>query len=58
LKAAGEVSGARREGFSAAHKVEWLYVAPDRPTQTGFVKGFNGRTSDDLLNLTTLGIWL
>lgn len=32
--------------------VEWHYIAPGQPTQTGFVESFNGRMRDELLNET------
>jgi transposase InsO family protein len=31
---------------------EWHYIAPDKPTQNGFVGSFNGRMRDELLNET------
>jgi putative transposase len=32
--------------------VEWLYIAPRKPTQNAFVEGFNGRFHDECLNDT------
>ncbi len=32
--------------------VEWHYIAPGKPTQSGFVESFNGRMRDELLNET------
>jgi transposase InsO family protein len=36
--------------WAKEHKVEWHYIAPGRPMQNGYVKSFNGRMRDDLLN--------
>src|SRR5437868_9028015 len=30
--------------------VEWHYIAPDKPTQNGFIESFNGRLRDECLN--------
>ena len=30
--------------------VEWLYIAPGKPMQNGFVESFNGRLRDECLN--------
>ena len=38
--------------WCAEHKVEWYYIAPGKPMQNGFVKSFNGRMRDELLNET------
>src|SRR3954465_11540238 len=32
--------------------VEWHYIAPGKPTQNAFIKSFNGRLRDELLNET------
>ncbi|MDB5454288.1 MAG: transposase, family, partial [Caulobacteraceae bacterium] len=32
------------------HRVAWHYIAAGKPTQNGFVEGFNGRMRDELLN--------
>ncbi len=32
--------------------VDWHYIAPDKPTQNGFVESFNRRMRDELLNET------
>ncbi|MGJ3627237.1 IS3 family transposase [Sphingomonas sp. MMS24-JH45] len=32
--------------------IKWHYIAPDKPTQNGFVESFNGRLRDELLNET------
>ncbi len=34
--------------------ITWHYIAPGRPTQNGYVKSFNGRMRDELLNETLL----
>ncbi|GIT89285.1 transposase [Roseobacter sp. OBYS 0001] len=31
-------------------KVDWHYIAPDKPMQNGFVESFNGRMRDECLN--------
>jgi len=31
-------------------KVEWHYIAPEKPMQNGFVESFNGRMRDERLN--------
>ncbi|MCJ9751922.1 IS3 family transposase [Neorhizobium sp. BETTINA12A] len=36
--------------WSKDHKVEWHYIAPERPMQNGYVESFNGRMRDELLN--------
>ena len=33
-------------------QVEWYYIAPGRPMQSGYVESFNGRMRDELLNET------
>ena len=33
-------------------KVEWHYIAPEKPQQNGFVESFNGRLRDECLNET------
>jgi transposase InsO family protein len=38
--------------FTAAHRIEWHYIAPGKPMQNGFVESFNGRMRDELLNET------
>jgi len=38
--------------WCSEHKVEWHYIAPDKPMQNGFVESFNGRMRDELLNET------
>ena len=32
------------------HGVDWHYIAPGRPMQNGYIKSFNGRMRDELLN--------
>lgn len=32
--------------------VNWLYIAPGKPTQNAFIESFNGRLRDELLNET------
>lgn len=32
------------------HKVEWHYIAPERPMQNDYIESFNGRMRDELLN--------
>jgi putative transposase len=34
-------------------RVEWLYIVPGKPTQNAFVKSFNGRLRDELVNEMT-----
>ncbi len=36
--------------WSKDHKVEWHSIAPGKPMQNGYVKSFNGRMRDELLN--------
>lgn len=36
--------------WSKDHRVEWHYIAPGKPMQTGYVESFNGRTRHELLN--------
>jgi putative transposase len=31
-------------------RVEWQYIAPGKPMQSGFIESFNGRLRDELLN--------
>lgn len=38
--------------WSSDHRIEWHYIAPGKPMQNGFVKSFNGRMRDELLNET------
>ena len=38
--------------WSGDARIEWHYIAPDKPTQNGFVESFNGRMRDELLNET------
>jgi putative transposase len=33
-------------------KVEWLYIAPGKPMQNGFIESFNGKLRDEKLNDT------
>ena len=33
-------------------KIEWRYIAPEKPMQNGFMESFNGRMRDGLLNKT------
>ena len=35
---------------SISGAVEWHYIAPGRPMQNGYIKSFNGRMRDELLN--------
>ena len=39
-------------GWCSDHKINWHYIAPGKPMQNGFVKSFNGRMRDELLNET------
>jgi transposase InsO family protein len=53
--------------FADDRKIDWHYIAPGKPTQNAFIKSFNGRLRDELLNETlfpslshtraTLGAW-
>jgi putative transposase len=53
--------------FADERKIDWHYIAPDKPTQNGFMESFNGRLRDELLNETlfpslnharaTLAVW-
>jgi putative transposase len=38
--------------WCAEAKVEWHYIAPDKPMQNGFVESFNGRMRDEFLDET------
>ena len=38
--------------WSQEARVEWHYIAPGKPTQNAFIKSFNGRLRDELLNET------
>jgi transposase InsO family protein len=33
-------------------QIEWHYIAPGKPTQNAFIKSFNGKLRDELLNET------
>jgi transposase InsO family protein len=37
-------------GWAKEHRLEWHYIAPGRPMQTGYIESFNGRMRDELLN--------
>jgi len=37
-------------GWAKDHGVEWHYIAPGRPMQSGYIESFNGRMRDELLN--------
>ena len=39
-------------GWAGAHRIDWHYIAPGKPTQNAFVESFNGRMRDELLNET------
>ena len=44
--------------WSGEARIDWHYIAPGRPMQSGYVESFNGRMRDELLNETlflTLG---
>jgi putative transposase len=36
--------------MAVGRKVEWHYIAPGKPMQSGFVESFNGRPRDECLN--------
>ena len=38
--------------WCAENRIEWHYIAPDKPMQNGFVESFNGRMRDEFLNET------
>lgn len=38
--------------WCSEHRIEWHYIAPGKPMQTGFVESVNGRMRDELLNET------
>jgi putative transposase len=38
--------------WSGDARVDWHYIAPDKPTQNGFVESFIGRMRDEFLNET------
>ncbi len=38
--------------FADGRKIDWHYNAPGKPTQNAFIKSFNGRMRDELLNET------
>ncbi len=38
--------------FATERKIEWHYIAPDKPIQNGVVESFNGRLHDELLTET------
>jgi putative transposase len=38
--------------WSQDRRIEWHYIAPGKPQQNAFVKSFNGRLRDELLNET------
>ena len=38
--------------WCSEHRIEWHYIAPGKPMQTGFVKRFNGRMRGECLNET------
>lgn len=33
-------------------RIDWHYIAPDKPIQNAFIESFNGRLRDELLNET------
>jgi putative transposase len=35
-----------------ARKLDWQYIAPEKPTQNAFIENFNGCLRDELLNET------
>jgi len=37
-------------GRAEDHRIAWKYIAPGKLTQNGFVKSFDGRMRDELLN--------
>lgn len=37
-------------GWAKDHGVDWHYIAPGKPMQHGYIKSFNGRMRDALLN--------
>ncbi|VXC80406.1 hypothetical protein SPHINGO8AM_230008 [Sphingomonas sp. 8AM] len=41
-----------RGAWSGKAKIEWHYIAPGRPMQTGYVECFSSRMRDELLNET------
>ena len=36
--------------WAKENRVEWHYIAPGKPMQNGYIKSFNGRMRDELLN--------
>lgn len=36
--------------WSKDHKVEWYYIAPGRPMQSGYVESFDDRMRDELFH--------
>jgi putative transposase len=38
--------------WSRDRQVEWLYIAPGKPQQNGFIESFNARLRDECLNET------
>ena len=38
--------------WSSERRIEWHYIAPGKPMQTGFIETFNGRKRDELLDET------
>jgi putative transposase len=38
--------------WCSEHRIEWHYIAPGKPIQSGFIESFNGRMRDELLNET------
>jgi len=39
-------------GWAEERRIEWLFIAPGKPMQNGFIERFNGRLRDELLNET------
>jgi putative transposase len=39
-------------GFADRQRIDWHYIAPGKPIQNAFIKSFNGRLRDELLNET------
>ena len=47
-----ELTGMAILRWSQDTRVEWHYIAPGKPQQNAFIKSFNGRLRDELLNET------
>jgi putative transposase len=47
-----EFTGMAILGWSQESRIEWHYIAPDKPIQNAFIESFNGRLQDELLNET------